>query len=179
MSHCIQYISITNSELGSNSKNVRCWQKETAVTRQRLGKHVPQPRIRNCWTIARQRGVFPFEKVILKIAQRKVEERGMLNATQFVFQARHSTTLQYMSLTDHVTLKFSNIMSTAAVLLHIKRDFDTTWPPPWSSGQSSWLQILRSRVRFPALPDFLRSSGSGTGSTKPREDNWGATWMKK
>jgi hypothetical protein len=26
----------------------------------------------------------------------------------------------------------------------------------WSSGQSSWLQIQRSRVRFPALPDFLR-----------------------
>jgi hypothetical protein len=25
------------------------------------------------------------------------------------------------------------------------------------------------RVRFPALPDFLGSSESGTGSTKPRE----------
>jgi hypothetical protein len=35
-------------------------------------------------------------------------------------------------------------------------------PPLWSSGQSSWLQIQRSRVRFTALPDFLRSSGSGT-----------------
>jgi hypothetical protein len=33
----------------------------------------------------------------------------------------------------------------------------------WSSGQSSWLQIQRSQVRFPALPDFLRSNGSGTG----------------
>jgi hypothetical protein len=49
-------------------------------------------------------------------------------------------------------------------------------PPLWSSGQSFWLQILRSRVRFPVLPDFLRSTGSGTGSTQPREDNWGATW---
>ena len=28
-------------------------------------------------------------------------------------------------------------------------------------GQSFWLQIQRSRVRFPALPDFLSSSGSG------------------
>jgi len=35
-------------------------------------------------------------------------------------------------------------------------------PPLWSSGQ-------RSRVRSPALTDFLGSSGSGTGSTQPRE----------
>ena len=40
-----------------------------------------------------------------------------------------------------------------------------------SSGQSFWLQIQRSRVRFPALPDFLNSGGSGTGSTQPREVN--------
>ena len=48
-------------------------------------------------------------------------------------------------------------------------------PPLWSSGQSFWLQIQRSRVRSPALPDFLSSSGSGTGSTEPREVNLGAT----
>ena len=41
----------------------------------------------------------------------------------------------------------------------------------WSSGQSFWLQIQRSRVPFPALPHFLSSSGSGTGSTQPREVN--------
>jgi hypothetical protein len=35
------------------------------------------------------------------------------------------------------------------------------------------------RVRFPALPVFLRSSGSGTGSTQPREYKWGAAWKKK
>jgi hypothetical protein len=34
-------------------------------------------------------------------------------------------------------------------------------------GQSSWLQIQRSRVRFQELPDFLRSK-SGTGFTQPR-----------
>jgi hypothetical protein len=36
-----------------------------------------------------------------------------------------------------------------------------------------WSEVLGTnpevRVRFPALVDFLRSSGSGTGSTQPRE----------
>jgi hypothetical protein len=40
-------------------------------------------------------------------------------------------------------------------------------PPLWSSGQSSWLQTQRPRAGFPELPDFLSSSGSGTGSTQP------------
>jgi hypothetical protein len=48
-------------------------------------------------------------------------------------------------------------------------------PPLWSSGQSSWLQIRRPGFLFPALPE-KKSSGSGTGSTQPREYNWGATW---
>jgi hypothetical protein len=37
--------------------------------------------------------------------------------------------------------------------------------------QSSWLQIQRFRVLFPALPDILRNSESGTGSTQSREYN--------
>ena len=48
---------------------------------------------------------------------------------------------------------------------------DSVWfgPPLWSTDQSFWLQIQRTRIRSPALPDFLSSSGSGTGSTQPRE----------
>jgi hypothetical protein len=53
-----------------------------------------------------------------------------------------------------------------------------SWPPLESTGQSFWLQIQRSQVWFPALPDLLRSSGFGTRSTQPHEDNWGATWRK-
>ena len=49
----------------------------------------------------------------------------------------------------------------------------------WSSGQSFWLQIQRSRVRSPALPDFLSSSGSGTGSTQPREVKLRSSLNKK
>jgi hypothetical protein len=32
--------------------------------------------------------------------------------------------------------------------------FHYSRPPLWSSGQSFWLQIRRSRVQFPALPHF-------------------------
>jgi hypothetical protein len=38
-------------------------------------------------------------------------------------------------------------------------------PPLLASGQSSRLQIQRSRVRLMALPDYLTNSGSGTGPT--------------
>jgi hypothetical protein len=68
-----------------------------------------------------------FEKVILKILQKQINERDLLNASQFGFRARHSTTLQCMKLTDHVTLNFNNKMSTAAVFLDIEKAFDTTW----------------------------------------------------
>ena len=44
---------------------------------------------------------------------------------------------------------------------------------------SFWLQIQRSRVRSPALPDFLSSSGSGTGSTQPREVKLRSSLNKK
>jgi hypothetical protein len=67
-----------------------------------------------------------FKKVILKIFQRHLEERGQLNASQFGFCARHSRTLQCMRLLDHVTLNFNN-MSMAVVFLGIEKAFDTTW----------------------------------------------------
>jgi hypothetical protein len=46
----------------------------------------------------------------------------------------------------------------------------------WSESLATEPEV---RVRFSALPDYLRSSGSGTRSTQPREYNWGATLKKK
>jgi hypothetical protein len=46
----------------------------------------------------------------------------------------------------------------------------------------SWSELLATdpevRVRFPALPDFLGISGSGTGPSQSQEYNWRATWKK-
>jgi hypothetical protein len=45
-------------------------------------------------------------------------------------------------------------------------------PTIWLSGQSSWLQIQRSRVWVPGYPKFSEKYiGSATGSTQPREYN--------
>jgi hypothetical protein len=41
--------------------------------------------------------------------------------------------------------------------------FLDTGPLLWSSGQSSWIQIQRFRLQFPALSDFLRISGLERG----------------
>jgi hypothetical protein len=68
-----------------------------------------------------------FEKVILKIVQRLIDEKGLLNTGHFGFRARHRMTLHCMRLMDHVTLNFNNNMSTAAVFLDIEKAFDTTW----------------------------------------------------
>jgi hypothetical protein len=40
----------------------------------------------------------------------------------------------------------------------------------WFSSLSFWLLTQRSQVRFPALPDFLSSSGSERGPLSPCED---------
>jgi hypothetical protein len=65
------------------------------------------------------------EKVILKRAQRHIEERGLLIASQFVFRTRQSTALPCIRLVGHVTFNFNNNMSTDAVFLNIEKAFDT------------------------------------------------------
>jgi hypothetical protein len=43
--------------------------------------------------------------------------------------------------------------------------------PLWSSRQEFLATDPEARVRIPSLPDCLRSSGSGTGSTRLHEYN--------
>jgi hypothetical protein len=77
----------------------------------------------------------------------------------------------------------SVVLTVLVALLHLSSLFRvsihstmTTSVVKWSEFQATNPEV---RVRFPALSDFLRSSGSGTGSTQPREYNSGATWKKK
>jgi retron-type reverse transcriptase len=104
------------------------WKEAKAITLPKPGKDPKFPQNLRPIILLSTTGKL-FDKVILKIVQRHLEERDLLNANQFGFRARHSTTLQCMRLTDHVTLNFNNIMSTAAVFLDIEKAFDTTWHP--------------------------------------------------
>ena len=65
--------------------------------------------------------------------------------------------------------RYSTVSYLCRYHCHLHLPLPFPGPPLWSSGQSFWLQIQRSWIRFPALPEFLSSSGSGTGSTQPRD----------
>jgi hypothetical protein len=68
-------------------------------------------------------------KIIQKVIKRHIEMRDLHNASQFGFHARHSTALQCMRLTDHLTLNLNNNMFMAAVFLDFGKAFDRTWHP--------------------------------------------------
>jgi hypothetical protein len=107
-----------------------------------------------------------FEKVILEIVKIHIGERNLLNGSQFGFCERHSTTLQYMRLADHMTLHFNNNMSTATVFLDIEKAFDTTWHP----GLLYKISELQFSTSFIKLSSFLskqkfRVSAEGEMST--------------
>jgi hypothetical protein len=61
---------------------------------------------------------------VLKIIRRLIEERRVLNVSQFGFLGHCSTTHERTKLTDHIT---ANVLSTTEVLLEIEKAFDPTW----------------------------------------------------
>jgi hypothetical protein len=102
------------------------WKEAKIITLPKPGKNPNFPQNLRPISLLSTSGKL-FEKVILKIFQIHTEERGLLNACQFGFRARHSMTLQCMRITDHVTLNFNNKMPTAAVILDIEKAFYTIW----------------------------------------------------
>jgi hypothetical protein len=102
------------------------WKEAKIITLPKPGKDPKFPKNLRPISLLSTTGKL-FEKVSLKILQKHIDEKDLLNASQFGFGTRHSTTLQCMRLTDHVTLNFNNKMSTAAVFLDIEKAIDTTW----------------------------------------------------
>jgi hypothetical protein len=96
------------------------------------------------------------------------EERG--NPPELLRYAHISLVLLQDRQHNKFVINKSNITILIFVYFYILLHVSNQPPPLLSSGQSFWLQILRSWIRFRALLDFLRSRGSGTGSTQLRED---------
>jgi hypothetical protein len=80
------------------------------------------------------------------------------------------------------TQQFSSVLRNSKIYYHVYKKAPRTSAPSQSNPVTSLSHKLKNllifvaanpevRVRFPALPDFLRSSVSGTGSTQPREYN--------
>jgi hypothetical protein len=78
----------------------------------------------------------------------------------------HCEAGRLMLFTEVIPVSSVNHSKTINTPWKERQNYVILRPPLWSRGQTSWLQIQRSRVRFPMLPDFLR-----TGSTQPREYN--------
>jgi hypothetical protein len=106
----------------------KSWNEAKIITLLKPGKDPKLPQNLRSIRILYTTGKL-FEKVIIKILQRHIDERNLRNANQFEFRANHSTTLQCMMLRGHITLNFNNKMSTAAVFLDIEKAFDTLWHP--------------------------------------------------
>jgi hypothetical protein len=115
INHCIRLSHVPTS-----------WKEVKAVALPKPGKDPKIPQNLRPISLLPSTGKL-FEKIILQIVQKHIGERNLLDASQFVFLAYHSTTLQCMRLADHVTLNFNNKMSIAAVFLDIEKAFDTTW----------------------------------------------------
>jgi retron-type reverse transcriptase len=104
----------------------KSWKEAKVITLPKPGKDPKFPQnLRPISPLSTTRKL--FEKVILNIVKKHIEERSLLNASQFGFRSRHNTTLQCMRLTDNVTLNFNNKISTVAVFLDIEEAFDTAW----------------------------------------------------
>jgi hypothetical protein len=97
-----------------------------------------------------------LEKVILKIVQRHIEERGQ-PASQSGFHACQCT-----RFTDHITLHFDNSMATVAVFLDTEKAFDTAWHLGLLHKKSN----LKFSVSLIMLTSYLLSQRKFTVSVK-------------
>jgi hypothetical protein len=147
------------------------WKEAKVITLPKPGKDPKFPPNLRPISLLSTTGKF-LEKVILKIIQKHIVERGLVNASEFGFRACHNTTLQCMRLTDHVILNFNNKMTTAAVFLNIKKVFDTTWHSGllyklsklecfYQLDQASWLVSFTKKIHSVGRRRNVNGKGCG------------------
>ena len=158
-------LSLLDRNLGQNDHIYQ----DTFYNSVKLAQTLLERKVSICSTMRANRGI-PSD----------LEEDGRhLKKGQSMFRRKGDVMVQVwkdkrfvrMIRTIHDATVVSTGRKDTKINMEIKKPYAVIRPPLWSSGQSFWLQIQRSWVRFPALPDFLSSSGSGTGSTQPREVN--------
>lgn len=67
------------------------------------------------------------EKIILSRLKTHSEELRVIPDEQFAFRPGHSTELQILRLTEHITAAFNRRQFTGAVFLDVAKAFDTVW----------------------------------------------------
>jgi hypothetical protein len=93
--------------------------------------------------------------VVVSVKTSDLTTRKCFNLTSRIFRYNVSFMIQLALLRAVLQLLLIANVSTSLFLFTLRM--------MWSSDQSSWLLTKRSRIRFPELPDFLSSNGSGRG----------------
>jgi hypothetical protein len=88
----------------------------------------------------------------------------------------------------YITIKSVIINNTSEIVKSIKlytqkslwfySGYIYKWPPLWSSGQSSWLQIQKFGFDFLRYQIFWEVASLERGPPQPHVYSWGATWKK-
>jgi hypothetical protein len=93
-------------------------------------------------------------------------ETSMFTKAAWCYHLRrwHSSVCSFSLPLVSVTLVWI-VLQVSSMRHHLLLTLPVLMTAMWSTGQSSQLQRQRFQVRFTALPDFLWSSGSETGST--------------
>jgi hypothetical protein len=89
-----------------------------------------------------------FEKAILKIVQRHIKERGLLNASQFDFCVHHCMILKCMRLTNHVTLNFRHLglvykLSESKFFISVIKLINTSFSEKFRASVESQMSMPR------------------------------------
>jgi hypothetical protein len=93
------------------------WKEAKVITLPKAGKDPKFPQNLGPINLLPTTGKL-FENVIQKIIQKYIDSNNSVNASQFGFRARHSTTLQCMRLMDHITLNFNNNVHSCSLFGH-------------------------------------------------------------